>query len=63
MFIYAIWPHLFIYEFALQWKERNAAVGSIENILKAAGGRIQNTVNELLSALKVRLRYCRCLTC
>ncbi|KAK9795603.1 hypothetical protein WJX73_007429 [Symbiochloris irregularis] len=38
-----------------QWKERNLAVGSIENVLKGAGGRIQPTINELLSALKARL--------
>ena len=36
-----------------QWKERNAAVGAGENVLKGAGGRIQPTVGELLPALKV----------
>lgn len=38
----------------LQWKERNAAVSSVEAVLAGAGGRIEPTVNDLLSALKVR---------
>ena len=36
------------------WKERNAALDEVEEIIKAAGGRIQSSVGDLMSALKVR---------
>lgn len=35
------------------WKERNAALEEVEEIIKAAGGRIQPTVGDLMPALKV----------
>ena len=35
------------------WKERNAALDEVEDIVKAAGGRIQPTVGDLMPALKV----------
>ena len=37
------------------WKERNAAVEEFEEILKAAGSRIQPNVGDLMPALKVSL--------
>lgn len=37
------------------WKERNAALEEVEEIVKAAGGRIQPSVGDLMPALKVRL--------
>ena len=36
------------------WKERNAAVEEVEEILKAAGSRIQPSLGDLMPALKVR---------
>ena len=36
------------------WKERNAAVEEVEEVLKAAGGRIQPSLGDLMPALKVR---------
>ena len=35
------------------WKERNAALDEVEEIVKSAGGRIQPTVGDLMPALKV----------
>ena len=35
------------------WKERNAALDEVEEIIKAAGGRIQPSVGDLMPALKV----------
>ena len=35
------------------WKERNAALDEVEEIIKSAGGRIQPTVGDLMPALKV----------
>jgi len=42
------------------WKERNAALDEVEEIIKAAGGRIQPSVGDLMSALKVScsLSFC-----
>lgn len=40
------------------WKERNAALDEVEEIIKAAGGRIQPTVGDLMPALKVSCRLC-----
>ncbi|KAL0039701.1 hypothetical protein WJX77_005628 [Trebouxia sp. C0004] len=37
------------------WKERNAALDEVEEIIKAAGGRIQPSVGDLMSALKGRM--------
>ena len=39
---------------SVNWKERNAAVEEVEEILKAAGGRIQPSLGDLMPALKVR---------
>ena len=39
------------------WKERNAALEEIENVIKGAGSRIQPTVGDLMSALKVSLSW------
>ena len=50
----AVWACLM-----LQWKERNAAVTAVENVLAGAGGRIQPNVGDLLPALKV----CSCFNC
>lgn len=36
-----------------KWQERNAALEEVENILKAAGGRIQPSVNNLVALLRV----------
>jgi len=36
-----------------KWQERNAALEEVENILKAAGGRIQPSVNKLVALLRV----------
>ena len=35
------------------WKERNAALDEVEEIIKSAGGRIQPAVGDLMPALKV----------
>ena len=35
------------------WKERNAALDDVEEIIRAAGGRIQPTIGDLMPALKV----------
>ena len=35
------------------WKERNAALDEVDEIIKSAGGRIQPTVGDLMPALKV----------
>ena len=35
------------------WKERNAALDEVEEVIKSAGGRIQPTVGDLMPALKV----------
>ncbi len=37
------------------WKERNAAVSEVEEILVAAGNRIQPNLGDLIPALKVTL--------
>lgn len=37
------------------WKERNAALEEVEEIMKSAGGRIQPSVGDLMPALKVWL--------
>ncbi|KAL0028272.1 hypothetical protein WJX79_006476 [Trebouxia sp. C0005] len=37
------------------WKERSAALDEVEEIIKAAGGRIQPFVGDLMSALKGRM--------
>jgi hypothetical protein len=45
------------------WKERNAALDEVEEIIKAAGGRIQPSVGDLMSALKVSCSLsCCCFT-
>ena len=36
------------------WKERNAALEEVEEMLRAAGGRIQPPPGDLISALKAR---------
>lgn len=38
------------------WKERNAVLDEVEEIIKSAGGRIQPTVGDLMPALKVNAR-------
>ena len=43
------------------WKERNAALEEVEEIVKAAGGRIQPTVGDLMPALKVDCNVTTCL--
>lgn len=35
------------------WKERNAALDEVDDIIKSVGGRIQPTVGDLMPALKV----------
>ena len=35
------------------WKERNAALDDVESIIKSAGSRIQPSIGDLMSALKV----------
>lgn len=35
------------------WKERNAALDEVDDIIKSAGGRIEPTVGDLMPALKV----------
>lgn len=40
------------------WKERNAALDEVEEIIKSAGGRIQPTVGDLMPALKVSTNTC-----
>lgn len=37
------------------WKERNAGLAEVEDILKANGNRIQPALGDLMPALKVRL--------
>ncbi len=36
------------------WKERNAALEAMEEMVKAAGGRITPSLGEVMPALKVR---------
>ena len=38
------------------WKERNAALEEVEEMLRAAGGRIQAPPGDLISALKASAR-------
>lgn len=46
------------------WKERNAALDEVQDIIKAAGGRIQPAVGDLMPALKVNcLLSISCWTC
>ena len=46
------------------WKERNAALDEVQDIIKAAGGRIQPAVGDLMPALKVMsLLSISCWTC
>jgi hypothetical protein len=40
-----------------KWQERNAALEEVESILKAAGGRIQPSVNNLVALLRVSDMY------
>ena len=37
-----------------KWQERNAALEEVEGVLKAAGGRIQPSVSNLVALLRVR---------
>ncbi|KAL3133794.1 hypothetical protein ABBQ32_008271 [Trebouxia sp. C0010 RCD-2024] len=37
------------------WKERNAALDEVDDIIKSAGGRIEPTVGDLMPALKGRM--------